>query len=262
PPRSSRWGRCDWKFDGGPHTGTGAPVRLRTGGGGRGRLGPGPVALSRVGGGGTRGQDGVSRRPAGGAAGRSAPSAGVGALGDLGRQAVPDAVAALHAIPRGGVRLDLALRLGGGLPRSCAAGSGAPRRHAARGSGRGVRIAHLRGYGALAGALLRAPGGAGVDRAEYLPDQSGAGLVVFPGGVAGIARDRAGRAAGGPLRHLHALRGGVPHGGAGGRAGARCHAVPLVLYDRTARRDSPGATRRGGGARVRVRYLPGRVSVE
>ncbi len=74
---------------------------------------------------------------------------------------------------------------------------------------RRIRIAHLCGYGAAAGAQLRAPGGAGVDRPEYLPDQPGTGVVVLPGRTAGVARYRAGRSAAGPLRHLHALRGGV-----------------------------------------------------
>ena len=109
---------------------------------------------------------------------------------------------------------------------------------------------------------LRAAGGARLDRAEYLPDQSAAGLVVLPGRVAGVARDRAGRAAAGPLRHLHALRGGVSHGGDRARAGAGCHAVHLVFHDRAARRNSRGAARRDRGARVRVRHLPGRVPLE
>src|ERR1035438_9021471 len=154
--------------------------------GGR-RCGGEPRTLSRVGGGGARGQDGVSHRPARGGAGRSTSTAGVGALGDLGGQAVSDAVAAFHAIPRYGARLDLALRLGRRLPRGAAARTGAPRRLAAGERGRGVRIAGLRGYGALAGAQLRASGGAGVDRAEYLPDQPAAGLVVLAGRVAGVA---------------------------------------------------------------------------
>src|ERR1039458_2056967 len=93
----------------------------------------------------------------------------LGARGGRGGQALPAALATFHAIPRRGARLDLALRLGRGLPRRAAARAGAPRRPAARGRGRGVRIAHLCGYSALAGAKLRETSGAGVDRAEYLP---------------------------------------------------------------------------------------------
>src|ERR1019366_2189174 len=85
--------------------------------------------------------------------------------------------------------MDLALRLGRGIPRRDAARLGAPRRIAPRGRGRGIRIAHLCRHGALAGALLRPPGGPRVDRTEYLPDQSAAGLVVFPGRVAGVFGD-------------------------------------------------------------------------
>ena len=57
------------------------------------------------------------------------------------------------------------------------------------------------------------------------------GSWFFLGELLVSHRDRAGRAAAGPLRHLHALRGGVPHGGACARAGAGCHTVHLLFHD-------------------------------
>ncbi len=49
---------------------------------------------------GCAGQDGLPHRPPRGGARRSAAAAGLGALGDLRRQALPDAVAAFHAVRR------------------------------------------------------------------------------------------------------------------------------------------------------------------
>jgi epoxyqueuosine reductase len=57
-------------------------------------------------------------------------------------------------------------------------------------SRRAVRFENLRGHRAAAGAHLCAPGGAGLDRQEHLPDQPAARIVVFPGRVAGFARNR------------------------------------------------------------------------
>ena len=74
-------------------------------------------------------------------------------------------------------------------------------------------------------------------------------LVVLPGRAAGVARDRAGRAAAGPLRHLHALHRRLPDGGDRARSAARIH-VDSRCASRTSRSSFAARFRRSSGRAI------------
>jgi hypothetical protein len=97
--------------------------------------------------------------------------------------------------------------------------------------------------------------------AQYA-DQSKTRVVAVPLGDR-LQPDPRGRRSGSrPVRHVHAVPRGVSDGRARRTTRARCEAVPLVPDHRAATRDSRIAAHACRGARVRVRHLPGRLSLE
>src|SRR5262249_31379140 len=132
-------------------------------------------------------------------------------------------------------------------------------------SARVLRVEDLRRHGTAAGAKLCADGWTRLDRQEYVPDQRTAGVVVLAGRDRDVSRAGAGYASAGSLRNLHPLPRRVPCGGAGPlRRWMDARRAPLFFLSprRAARADSGGTSCGHGIARLRLRYLPGRVPLE
>src|ERR1017187_6281455 len=147
----------------------GAGVRIRAGrhrGGGSGARGQAlrPVDLGRDG-----WRDALFNSPGRRVAGRCAAFAAVRPVDSLRGQALQRAAALLDAIRRRGSGVDLALRVGRGLPPGAAARTGGRGGWFARGVAGAVRVEDLRGHCAAAGARLRTACRTGLDRQEHLP---------------------------------------------------------------------------------------------
>ena len=131
---------------------------------------------------------------------------------------------------------------------------------------RAVRVEDLRGYGAAAGALLRAAGRAGLDRQEYLPDQSG---QRAPGSFSASCWSRIEIAPDAPppdrcgtcTRCIDACpTAAIVPGGPGYTVDSRL----CISYFTIELRGAVPEEQRGGigRARLRLRHLPGRVPLE
>ena len=125
------------------------------------------------------------------------------------------------------------------------------------------RVENLRRHRAAAGAFLRPRGRPRLDRQKYLFDQSGDGIVVFPGRDPDIARAGTGFPAAGSMRDLYALHRCLPHAGdCAGRLSDRRAALHSLLHHRVAWFGAGGNARRDRPAHLWLRYLPGCLSVE
>ena len=113
-----------------------------------------------------------------------------------------------------------------------------------------------------AGAGLRAARRPRLGRQEQLPDQRTPRFLAVPVGDHLHAAARDGSAGAGPVRHLFALPGSVPHRRYCRAAGDRCHPLPVVPDDRGAGGARRVGTLRDRQPRLRLRRLPGRVPVE
>ena len=232
------------------------PVRDRPG-----RGVPGAPLPGRLAGAGLRRRDGLpgadgapaGRRPAGGA---------VGPIGRRARHGLQHRSSLLDRGGRPGRGDRLALRLGRGLPRRPRPPHGGTAGADARGGRRAVRGALLRGYRPRAGACLRAVRRDRLDRQEHVPHPPREGLVALPVGDHHQPAARRRRAAGRPVRHLHALPGGVPDRCLSRAVGPGRHALPVVPDHRAARTDPRGTPLRRRDARLRLRHLPGRLPVQ
>ena len=130
-------------------------------------------------------------------------------------------------------------------------------------AGRGLRGLLLRRQRSGAGARVRGAGRARLDRQEHLPDQSEARVVDLPRARSLTNADARARCAGArSVRHLHPLPRRVSDRRDRRAVRARCDALPLVPDDRSEgrrrRRLRPCDSRAG----LRLRHLPGRLSVE
>ena len=125
-----------------------------------------------------------------------------------------------------------------------------------------ARGPQLRRYRAGPGARVRAARRARLDRQEQLPDQRGARILAVPVGDHLQSRASARRSRARSMRDLH----GVPRRVSDRRAHrarrARFAALPVLPDDREQGRDSSRAAAVDRRACVRVRHLPGGLSVQ
>jgi len=151
--------------------------------------------------------DGPARR----SAGRTAQLAARCKNDHLRREAVQHRPSIFGADRCARDRLDLSIRVGQGLSRGTEMRfRGAPI-EACTGSPRAIQFAHLRRHGPAARAQLRSARWSGMDRTEYLPDQSKQRLLVFSWCHVDLPRTQAGFSSSRPVWNVPALHRCLSH---------------------------------------------------
>lgn len=164
-------------------------------------------------------------------------------------------------------RMDLALRLGRRLSRSASRKVKRSRRPNAPAMARTIRSASVRRHGTDRRACRSEMRGPRLASKEHLLDQRGTRLMAVSrrnqhdaraDALPGAKRTTSARS----LRQLQTMPGCLPHSGVQRPLCTRSTPMHFVPHDRAARCNSRSTTVGDGRGSIRLRHLPGRLSVE